>query len=311
MSPYRIRALIAAGVCTAMALPVGAAEPASAPDPRMHPNEVRVLPMDTQDLKEVVPGTVYMRHWFGTDTSVALFRVEPGNPDAARPALHSHGTEFGIQLAGGGTMRDEFGRSYPLIAGDVMLVRAGVKHTGDFGDSTNVILSVVTPARPEYPAEDGTPYFPGAGTPAAPQAPSLEGDQGPPVRVLFNLNTVADELTEIVPGQLYFKHWHGDDVSIGVTRMVRTAQGHFPGKENVHGEEVALAVKGSLDMTIAGKPYHVPEGQVLIIPPQLPHTGTCLDDECLLVSWFTPNRMDEWGPEGNAKPELRFLDKGR
>ena len=290
------------------ALPAQGADIPSA-DPRMHPGEVRVLPMDTQALKEIVPDAIYMRHWFGTNASVALFRVEPASGKAPRPAMHSHGTELGVQLAGDGTMEDEFGRVYPLTEGDVMLVRAGVKHTGDFGDSTNVILSVVTPPRPEYPAEDGKPYFPGTGTPATPQAPSLEGDQGAPVRILFNLKTVADELTEIVPGQLYFKHWHGDDVSVGVTRMVRNEKGHFPGKENVHGEEVALAIKGKLDMTIGGKPYHVPEGQVLVIPPFMPHVGTCLDDECLLLSWFTPNRLDEWGPEGNARPELRFLDK--
>lgn len=309
MSTIRTCVLLAAGACAALALPVGAADPASAPDPRMHPNEVRVLPMDTQNLKEVVPGAIYMRHWFGTNASVALFRVEPEK--APRPAMHSHGTEVGVQLAGDGTMQDEFGRSYPLREGDVMLVRSGVKHTGDFGEGTNVILSIVTPARPEYPAEDGTPYFPGSGTPASAPAPALEGDQGAPVRILFNLATVADELIEIVPGQLYFKHWHGDDVSVGVTRMVRTAEGHFPGKENVHGEEVALAVKGDLDMTIGGEPYHVKQGEVLVIPPFMPHVGTCLADECLLVSWFTPNRMDEWGPEGNAKPELRFLDDER
>jgi quercetin dioxygenase-like cupin family protein len=302
-----------AGAIGIAAVALGTASAAAgaeaAADPRLHPGEVRVLPMGTHGLQEVVPGTVYMRHWFGTGTSVALFRIAPGNPDAARPAMHSHGTEFGVQLAGGGTMRDESGRTYALREGDAMLVRAGVKHSGDFGERTNVILSVVTPPRPEYPAEDGQPYFPGAGKPARAPAPALEGDQGAPVRVLFNLNDVTRELTEIVPGQLYFKHWHGEDVSVSVTRMVRAATGHFPGRVNVHGEEVALAVKGNLDMTIDGKPYRVPEGQVLIIPPQLPHTGACLDDECLLVSWFTPNRRDEWGPEGNARPELRFLDQ--
>ncbi len=291
------------------ALPVLAAEPAPPVDPRTHPGEVRVLDMDTQNLKEVVPGTVYMRHWFGTATSVALFRIEPGNPNAARPAMHSHGTEVGVQLAGGGIMVDEFGRSYVLREGDVMLVRAGVKHSGDFGDSRNVILSIVTPPRPEYSAENGAPYYPGSGTPASAPAASLQGDQGAPVRVLFNLNDVVAGLAPIVPGQLYFKHWHGDDVSVSVTRMVRSDTGHFPGKVNVHGEEVALTVKGSLDMQIDGKPYRVSQGQVLIIPPMLPHTGTCLDDECVLVSWFTPSRVDEWGAEGNAAPELRFLDR--
>lgn len=301
------RTLWTAVLCAGLPLLSAAAQAPT--DARTHPGEVRVLDMDLQNLKEVVPKTVYMRHWFGTATSVALFRIEPGNADAARPAMHSHGTEVGVQLEGGGTMVDEFGRSYVLRQGDVMLVRAGVKHSGDFGDSRNVILSVVTPPRPEYPAENGVPYFPGSGTPTAAPAPSLQGDQGAPVRVLFNLNDVVATLTPIVPGQLYFKHWHGDDVTLSVTRMMRSDKGHFPGKINVHGEEVALAVKGSLDMQIDGKPYHVAQWQVLIIPPRMPHTGTCLDDECLLLSWFTPSRIDEWGPEGNANPDLRFLDR--
>jgi quercetin dioxygenase-like cupin family protein len=201
-------------------------------DPRMHPGEVRVLNLDPKNYKEVVPGKVYMRHWFGTNTSVAMFRVLPGEGEAPRAALHSHGTELGVQMKGNGTMFDEAGRAYPLREGDVMLVRAGIKHTGEFGKSENMILSIVTPARPEYPAEDGVAYFPGSGKPAATQAPSLEGDQGPPVRILFNLNTIADQMDAIIPGQLYFKHWHGVDVSVGAFRMVGNEKGHFPGKMN-------------------------------------------------------------------------------
>lgn len=293
--------------CAALAMLAGAVH--AADDPRLRPGEVRVLELDPQDLSEVVPDTVYMRHWFGTGVSVALFRVEPGQGQAAQPALHSHGTEFAVQLAGDATVVDTDGRRYPLREGDVYLIRADVPHTGDFGTATSVILSVVTPPRPEYAAEDGAPYYPGSGTARAAAASAVAPGQTPTVRTLFNLNDVAGELREIVPGQLYFRHWHGEDVTVSVTRMVRTADGHFPGKVNVHGEEVALAVKGSLDMTIDGERHHVPEGQLLIIPPELPHTGTCLDDECLLVSWFTPERSDEWGPEDNDQPDLRFLDR--
>ena len=278
-------------------------------DPRLHPGEVRVLNLDPKGYKEIVPGKVYMRHWFGTNVSVAMFRVLPGEGEAPRAALHSHGTEVGVQMKGNGTMFDEAGNAYPLREGDVMLVRAGVKHTGEFGKSENMVLSIVTPPRPEYQAEDGVAYFPGSGKPAAQQAPSLEGDQGPPVRILFNLNTIADQMDTVIPGQLYFKHWHGEDVSVGAFRMVRNEKGHFPGQLNKHGEEVALLAKGTLNMEIGGKPYHVAEGEVLLIPPYMPHVGTCETDECMLISWFTPNRMSEWGPQGNKQPELRFLDK--
>lgn len=129
------------------------------------------------------------------------------------------------------------------------------------------------------------------------------------VRKLFNLNTVDDELNEIIPGQLYFKAWHGRDISVGVFRMERNQQGHFPGKVNRHGEEVAVCTQGRLQMEIEGETYFFGEGELMIIPPQMPHTGTCLTDVCTLVSWFSPGRRDEWGAEDNADPELKFLDR--
>ncbi len=140
---------------------------------------------------------------------------------------------------------------------------------------------------------------------ALPSAASAEGG----VRHLFNLNTVNDELREIIPGQLAMKFWHGRDISVGVFRMIRNEQGHFPGKVNRHGEEVAVCTEGRLQMEIEGKDYFFGEGEAIVIPPQMPHTGTCLTDVCTLVSWFTPNRKDEWGEEDNDDPELRFLDK--
>jgi len=53
------------------------------------PGETRVLNLDPKDYKEVVPGKVYMRHWFGTDASVAMFRIVTWRGEKAMPcALH-------------------------------------------------------------------------------------------------------------------------------------------------------------------------------------------------------------------------------
>ncbi|MCG2635001.1 MAG: cupin domain-containing protein [Gammaproteobacteria bacterium] len=131
------------------------------------------------------------------------------------------------------------------------------------------------------------------------------------VRHLFNINTVNEEMKEIIPGQLFFKHWNGEDISIGVFRMVRNEKGHFPGKINRHGEEVAVCTEGKFRMTIDGEVYYFGKGEALIIPPYMPHTGECLEESCTLLSWFTPHRLDEWGPENNADPELKFLDKDK
>ena len=84
-----------------------------------------------------------------------------------------------MQVAGDSQIVDERGRRYPLREGDVLLVKANVRHTGSFGSTENRILSVVTPARPEYPPEDGAAYFPGHGQPAAKAAPARAGLRGP------------------------------------------------------------------------------------------------------------------------------------
>ena len=127
------------------------------------------------------------------------------------------------------------------------------------------------------------------------------------VRKLFNLNTVNQELKPIIDGQLSFKFWHGEDISVGVFRMMRNEKGHFPGKINTHGEEVAMLTEGRIEMSIEGKKYTFGEDQILIIPPYMPHTGVRLTDVCTLLSWFTPERVDEWGDENNDKPDLSFI----
>ena len=128
------------------------------------------------------------------------------------------------------------------------------------------------------------------------------------VRHLFNLNTVNDDLGVIIPDQLYFSHWHGEDISLGAFRMVKhEKKGHFAGQVNRHGEEIALCTEGRFRMVIDGDTYYFGEGEMMLIPPYMPHTGECLEDACTLISWFTPHRMDEWGPENNDDPELSFL----
>lgn len=132
-------------------------------DPRLHPGEVRVLKIDNSDLKEVIPETLFMKHWFGTNMSVAYFRFLEGKGDdeGSQPALHSHGTEMGMQLKGSSEIIDEYGRTYKVNEGDVFIIKGDVKHTGKFGDDENVILGIVTPPRPEYGPETEKSFFPG------------------------------------------------------------------------------------------------------------------------------------------------------
>lgn len=290
---------------------VAAISAQAADDPRLQPGQLRLLELDQAQLKEVVPGAVYMRHWFGSNQSTALFRFPPAAASAAPPklAFHSHGTEAAVQVAGDSEIVDERGRRYPLREGDVLLVKADVRHTGTFGSTENRILSVVTPARPEYPPEDGAAYFPGHGRPVAQAAPARLDFRGPTVRTLFNLKTVESTLAPYPGGTVAFRHWHGDDVSVAVTRLRPGDEGHPAAAHAVHGEELAWVLRGRMRYTLTGGPQLTAgAGQAVILPPYRAHSAQCLTDDCMLVSWHGPRRH-EWGPEGTLPP-LRFVTTG-
>lgn len=284
---------------------------AGSDDPRLHPGQLRLLDLDRAELKEIVPGAVYMRHWFGTTQSTALFRFPPAAASAApaKLAFHSHGTELAVQEAGDSEIIDERGRRYPLREGDVVLVTANVRHTGTFGSTENRILSVVTPPRPEYPAEDGAAYFPGHGQPTAMAAPARTDYAGPAVRTLFNLKTVEASLGQYAGGAVAFRHWHGDDVSVAVTRLQRGEQGHQAAPHAVHGEELAWVVRGQMRYALTGgEQVMAHAGQAVVLPPYRAHSAQCLAQDCLIVSWHGPRR-DEWDAEGSLPP-VRFVTTG-
>lgn len=294
----------AVGLAMAMGAP-------AADDLRLQPGRLRLLSLDPTQLREVVPGAVYMGHWFGSHQSTALFRFPPAVPSKApaKLAFHSHGTEFAVQVAGDSEIVDERGRRYPLNQGDVVLVKANVRHTGTFGSIENRILSVVTPARPEYPPEDGTAYFPGHGQPAAAAAPARTDFAGPTVRTLFNLATVESSLTEDAAGGVAFRHWHGEDVSIAVTRLRRSGAAHRAAAHTVHGEEVAWLVRGRMRYGVPGVGAVTAEaGHAVVLPPYRSHNARCLSEDCLIVSWHGPRR-DEWGPEGQL-PSIDLITTG-
>lgn len=132
-------------------------------DPRLHPGEVRILKLDDSDLTEIIPNTLFMKHWFGTNASVAYFQFPAGKGggDDAMPALHQHGEEWAIQLKGESQVIEEDGTVHNLVEGDVFIIKPRIWHTGKFGDAENVILGVITPPREDYPAEGLKSFYPG------------------------------------------------------------------------------------------------------------------------------------------------------
>ena len=138
-------------------------DPIDPADPRLHPGEVRILKLDDSNLREVIPGTLFMKHWFGTNASIAYFRFPAGKggEDNAAPALHQHGEEWAIQLKGDSQVIEEDGTVHQLVEGDVFIIKPRIWHTGKFSNDENVILGVITPPREDYPAEGFTSFYPG------------------------------------------------------------------------------------------------------------------------------------------------------
>lgn len=272
-------------------------------DVRLHPNEVRILTPRPEEMREIIPRRLYMRHWFGTKVSVAAFRLlsEEGQQPIT-PAFHAHGTEVGIQLRGGGWIEDRKGRRYSFREGDVYSIRRGVAHSGGFIDPEAYLLSVITPPRAEYPPESETSFWPNEGESRPEAMPPIDPDDEPTVRTLFNMRDVTDQLREIEPGRLYGRTWHIEGMSVSVTKVLRCTGEQLSTRIKSLDEEINFCLKGALRMHIGGQHDAFAEGQIMIIPPGVPHTGDCVTDESLFISLavphsaaFTPSRFAEVG----------------
>jgi quercetin dioxygenase-like cupin family protein len=57
-------------------------------------------------------------------------------------------------------------------------------------------------------------------------------------------------------------------------------------------EQYSLITKGSVSVSIRGKDIIVKAGEGIIIPPNIPHSFTALEDGTLDIDFFAPSRMD-------------------
>jgi quercetin dioxygenase-like cupin family protein len=119
------------------------------------------------NLKEVVPGGLYMKHLFGKAISVSVVKfVEPRGGDLpSKP--HSHGEEATLQIRGGCRVMQGVGSDHDPVfrmdPGDALIIPADSSHYGVnwFGPEGNCLrLNVVTPPRKEFGPEDTVPYYP-------------------------------------------------------------------------------------------------------------------------------------------------------
>ncbi len=118
----------------------------------------RVFHVNDENLKDVVPGALLMKHMFGADMSVALFKFMKGKGSDAPAEVHSHGEEVGLVLKGTARVHGTDGSEYILKAGDAIIIPAGWEHSGSFDDDEEcLIFTVAYPIRPDYGPEDEAP----------------------------------------------------------------------------------------------------------------------------------------------------------
>ena len=75
-----------------------------------------------------------------------------------------------------------------------------------------------------------------------------------------------------------------------VARILLKKGGHVP-KHSHFNEQVTYVLEGALRFTIEGREIDVRSGEVLCIPPHLPHEAVALEDTVDL-DIFTPPRQD-------------------
>ena len=100
--------------------------------------------------REIVPGVAHMKHAFGNDTSVALFKVAKGKGSSFPDVKHSHGEEVAIQIKGT-SMLYANGKEYIIREGELIIVPGGLEHSGIFSDDEeSLLLAIATPRRDDY-----------------------------------------------------------------------------------------------------------------------------------------------------------------
>jgi len=103
--------------------------------------------------KEVVPGVAFMKHTFGNELSVALFKIAKGQGANFPKHYHKHGEEVGIQLKGSAKVF-ACGKEYLINEGEAIIIPADCEHAGIFGEEEGLLLAIATPPRKDYGPAD-------------------------------------------------------------------------------------------------------------------------------------------------------------
>jgi quercetin dioxygenase-like cupin family protein len=81
---------------------------------------------------------------------------------------------------------------------------------------------------------------------------------------------------------------HGDTMTVA---RLYLAKGCFVPEHSHHNEQISMLEQGRLRFMIAGQEQVVKAGEVLRIPPHVPHSAEALEDS-IAVDLFSPPRED-------------------
>jgi quercetin dioxygenase-like cupin family protein len=86
-------------------------------------------------------------------------------------------------------------------------------------------------------------------------------------------------------------HMHAVTARTVTVAHVKLTKGAFLPEHSHHHEQVVNVIEGELELTVEGKPYNLKSGKVMILPPNIPHSGRAVTD-CRVVDVFHPVRDD-------------------
>lgn len=95
------------------------------------------------------------------------------------------------------------------------------------------------------------------------------------------------EEKEMVPG-FFVKFVHTANMTFAYWRIVEGAS--LPNHSH-HHEQVANIIEGKMEFNLNGEVQVISPGDIVVIPPNVPHSGKALT-ECRILDVFHPARED-------------------
>ncbi len=100
---------------------------------------------------------------------------------------------------------------------------------------------------------------------------------------------VLDELSELqIADGILLRAVTAETITVA---HVKLSAGAVLPKHSHHNEQVVNVIEGELELTVEGKPYSLVPGKVMVLPPNVEHSGRAVTD-CRVIDAFHPVRQD-------------------